>query len=242
MKVQRKKCFVLMSFATQYLEVYSNVYKPVCDALEIDCWRVDEISRPGSITKDIIEGIVEADILIADLTSKNPNVFYELGIAHSVGNKTIMTAQDIADVPFDIANYRVILYKQTITGAEELSQRLTSAISELLTALDRTNNPAQEVFSGRTKLGQRRREPLVKYVDINNIPHGMRNWLQEHGVYYADDVNNIDLEELINTPGVGKTSLGKFFAQVLEHDLFDDVAKLQGAIMKYGIRLRGPYY
>ena len=88
-----KNCFVIMPFAQNYLEVYEEVYKPVCKENGIDCWRVDEISRPGSITKDIIEGIIEADIIIADLTSKNPNVFYELGIAHSVGNKTIMTAQ-----------------------------------------------------------------------------------------------------------------------------------------------------
>ena len=58
-----------MPFSEHYREVYQEVYKPVCDKNGLDCWRVDEISRPGSITRDIIEGILDADIVIADLTS-----------------------------------------------------------------------------------------------------------------------------------------------------------------------------
>ena len=85
--LHRKNCFVLMPFEPKYREVYDEVYKPVCSANDLDCWRVDEISRPGSITRDIVEGIIDAEVVIADLTSQNPNVFYELGIAHSVGNK-----------------------------------------------------------------------------------------------------------------------------------------------------------
>jgi hypothetical protein len=137
----RKKCFVLMPFTAALREVYDNVYRVVCSELNIDCWRVDEISRPGSITRDIIEGILDADIVIADLTGRNSNVFYELGIAHVVGNKTIMTAQSVTDVPFDIGNYRVILYEQSIGGAKPLAEKLRAAIGELLQALDRTNNP-----------------------------------------------------------------------------------------------------
>lgn len=66
-----KTCFVLMPFAEEYREVY----KPVCKAAGIRSWRVDEVARPGSITRDIVEGIIDADIIIADLTSQNPNVF-----------------------------------------------------------------------------------------------------------------------------------------------------------------------
>ncbi len=137
----KKNCFVIMPFADEYKEVYEEVYKPVCEANEIECWRVDEISRPGSITRDIIEGIIDADIIIADLTSKNPNVFYELGIAHSVGNKTIMTAQSTDDIPFDIGNYRVIVYEQSISGSKKFYAQLQNAIQDLLKALDQTNNP-----------------------------------------------------------------------------------------------------
>jgi len=234
----RKKCFVLMPLADQYNEVYTEVYKPVSSQNSLDCWRVDEISRPGSITRDIVEGILDADLVIADLTSKNPNVFYELGIAHSVGNKTIMTAQSIADVPFDIANYRILIYEQSITGSRKLKIELDKAIKELLAALDRTNNPFQEVISLRSPLGQRRRAPLMKYVDIADLPKQMRDWLNEKKIVYAEDVAKIDLEELVNTPGLGKISIGKFLAQVLEHDLHPDVEAIHHIVAKNAISLK----
>jgi hypothetical protein len=145
-----------MPFAAKYQEVYNQVYRPVCEANNVECWRVDEIARPGSITKDIVEGIIEADIVLADLTSKNANVFYELGIAHCVGNKTIMTSQSNEDVPFDIASYRVIFYEQSINGSKELTGKLDAAIKELLKSLDQTNNPVQEVLSSRLAIGVKR--------------------------------------------------------------------------------------
>ncbi|WNV03665.1 hypothetical protein RP726_14595 [Candidatus Methylospira mobilis] len=233
-----KKCFVLMPFDEKYREVYAEVYKPACADNGLECWRVDEIARPGSITRDIVEGILDADILIADLTSRNPNVFYELGIAHTVGNKTIMTAQRISDVPFDIANFRVLFYEQSISGSRKLFTELDKAIKELLVALDRTNNPFQEVVSLRSPLGHRRRTPLVKYVDINSLPKHMREWLTANSIMYAEDVAKIDLESMANTPGLGKTSLGKFLAQVLEHDLYPDGEKLQQVIVKHGLRVK----
>jgi len=243
---ERKKCLVLMPFDEQYKEVYTDIYKPVFLEHEIDCWRVDEISRPGSITRDIVEGILDADIILADLTSKNPNVFYELGMAHSVGNKTIMTAQSMSDVPFDIANYRVILYKQTIYGSKKLKEDLSSSILDLIVALERTNNPFQEVLSTRSHLGNRKKVPLIKYVDISELPKKIRDWLTERNITYAEDVNKIDLVEIVITPGIGKISLGKFLAQVVENDLYSDAAKLQTVVVENGIKLkpdaRGNWY
>ena len=227
-----------MPFADEYREVYEDVYQKVCTELGINCWRVDEISRPGSITRDIVEGILDADLLVADLTGRNANVFYELGIAHAAGNKTIMTAQSEADVPFDIANYRVLMYEQSISGAKKLKKKLNAAITELLAALDQTNNPLQEAISHRSSLlGGRKRAPLVKYVNIPDLPWQMREWLQKNNIVYADDVNAINLEELVNTDGIGKTALGKFLASVVENDLYDDAPELQRIIVEYGIRL-----
>lgn len=238
MSEKRKKCFVLMPFTGNYKEIYTEVYKPVCASAEIDCWRVDELSRPGSITRDIVEGILDADILIADLTSRNPNVFYELGIAHSVGNKTIMTAQSMADVPFDIASYRVLIYEQSITGSKKLAAELQKAIHELLDALDRTNNPLQEVLSHRSALGIRRKTPLIKFVNLSDLPARLRQWLSSEGIVYAEDVATIDVRQMAEVPGLGKVALGKFFAAILEHDLYPNGEALQEVIVQYGIKTR----
>lgn len=157
----KRRCFVLMPFSAKYQEVYKQVYHPVCEANGVECWRVDEIARPGLITKDIVEGIIEADIVLADLTSKNANVFYELGIAHCVGNKTIMTSQSKDDVPFDIASNRVIFYEQSISGSKDLTKKLDAAIKELLKSLDQTNNPVQEVLSSRLAIGVKRLQERI---------------------------------------------------------------------------------
>ena len=237
-----KKCFVLMPFAEQYLEIYQEVYKPVCAKNSIECWRVDEISRPGSITRDIVEGILDADIVIADLTSRNPNVFYELGIAHSIGNKTIMTSQSLQDVPFDIANYRVLIYDQSIKGSKKLADDLERAIRDLLAALDRTNNPLQDALSQRTPIGTRKKTPLAKYIDLADMPSPLRRWLQSQNIIYAEDVASIDLRKVPEVQGLGKVSLGKFFAALLEHDLHPDSRTLQDVIVQYGIRTKPSRY
>lgn len=242
MTEQKKKCFVLMSFAEQYKEIYQEVYKPVCSKNGINCWRVDEISRPGSITRDIVEGILDADIVIADLTSKNPNVFYELGIAHSIGNKTIMTSQSLQDVPFDIANYRVLLYEQSIKGSKKLATDLEKAIGDLLAALDRTNNPLQDALSHRTPIGIRKKTPLAKYIDLADLTPQMRQWLRDKNVIYAEDIANIDIRQMPGAPGLGKISLGKFFGALLEHDLYPDGKALQDVILQYGIRTKPGRY
>lgn len=199
----RKRCFVLMPFAPKFREVYSEVYKPVCAANNLDCWRVDEVSRPGSITRDIVEGIIDAEVVVADLTSQNANVFYELGIAHSVGNKTIMTAQSLDDVPFDIRSYRVLRYEQTIAGSRQLSLDLDRAIKELVTDFERTSNPFQEAVASRSSIGSRKRTPPAKYVDVAALPKPMRDWLASNNIVYAEDVAAMDLAKLAETPGLG---------------------------------------
>lgn len=234
---EKKVCFVLMPFADKYLEVYEQVYKPVCESNGIKCWRVDEISLPGSITRDIVQGIIDADIIIADLTSKNSNVFYELGIAHSVGNKTIMTCQSTADVPFDIANYRVILYDQTITGSKALAKKLSAAIKELLLALDRTNNPVQSVLVNRTAMHFKRKIPLFKVVDYGLLTPALKELLTKNHISYIDELKQLDLEKLINTSGFGKSSISQLVHLIVEYDLYDDAEDFQQFIQKHGIKV-----
>ena len=234
-------CFDLMPFDPKYREVYAEVYKPVCAENDLDCWRVDEVARPGSITRDIVEGIIDAEVVIADLTGQNPNVFYELGIAHSVGNKTIMTAQAIADVPFDIRSYRVLIYQQNIMGSRKLADDLDKAIKELLAALDRTSNPVQEAVSSRSSMGLKRKTPLVKYVDVTGLPKQMRDWLSTHKIVYAEDVAGVDLHALAETPGIGQDSLGRFMRQIIEHDLYPDAQVLNDVMLKYRISSKPGY-
>lgn len=227
-----------MPFKPELKEIYTEVYVPVCEKNGFKCWRVDEISKPGSITKDIVDGILDADVVIADLTGKNANVFYELGIAHCAGNKTIMTAQSSADVPFDIANYRVIFYEQTISGCKDLAKKLDAAIKELLAALDRTNNPFQEAVASRGGIRVHRKTPLTKFVNLARVNAPLRSHFQEKGIFYVEDLPKIDLTDL---PGVGRDSRAELAAMLVHADNYDDVEGLQKFIAKQALDIDYPW-
>lgn len=82
---------------------------------------------------DIWKSICEARFLIADLTGRNANVFYELGIAHTVGKEAILIRQqEEARIPADIGHIRHIRYEDTAKGARELEKALSRHIQEIL--------------------------------------------------------------------------------------------------------------
>jgi hypothetical protein len=139
-----------MPFADRFTEVYEQVYRPCCEAAGVRCWRVDEVAGPGSITTDIINGILESEFLIADLTTQNPNVFYELGIAHALAKDVILTCQTIEDVPFDVRSSRVLVYSQTIRGAAVLKDGLLRAIKAVDSDSQRATNPVQDALRLRS--------------------------------------------------------------------------------------------
>lgn len=229
-----------MPFQPQYEEVYREVYRPVSEGNGLSCWRVDEIYRPGSITRDIVEGILDAHVIIADLTSKNANVFYELGIAHAAGNKTIMTAQSSEDVPFDIRNYRVLFYEQSESGFAELRALLSESIRQLLEALGRTSNPFQEVIATRTAAPIEVRTPLVRYFNLVNLPEAITSYLRQKDILSAEDLTKLNLEELPKLPGVRQSHLEYFVSVLLLHRLYSDASTLQDFILRHRLRTGEP--
>lgn len=222
-----------MPFASEYREVYDQVYKPVCNDNGFRCWRVDEVDAPGSITKDIINGIMDADLVIADLTSKNPNVFYELGIAHCSGNKTIMTAQSTKDIPFDIGNYRVIVYGQSIAGGKKLYARIDVAIKELIKSLEQTNNPVQEVLSQRNVATLSRKKLLLEVVRVDWLKKAFREIIAKENIVYIDDLKRLDIEDLRERYGIGPAIMKEITGVMLELNVVHDVARLNEMALKY---------
>jgi hypothetical protein len=84
--------------------------------------RADDIFAPGNyITENIWKLVNRSALLIADVTNKNPNVFYELGIARTVGRDVILISQKKEDVPFDIQNLQYYLYTYDENGKQKLS-------------------------------------------------------------------------------------------------------------------------
>jgi len=134
LKIDEKLCFVLMPFDNKFDSIYENIIKKIVenDEFELNCIRADEIFGTGTIIKDIWDYIKKARILVAELTGKNPNVFYELGLAHAMSKDVILITQNIDDVPFDLQHYRCLVYEDSISGAQTLEEKLKNTLKEQL--------------------------------------------------------------------------------------------------------------
>jgi hypothetical protein len=110
---QGTSCFVMQPFSGTLGGYYESVFKPAIEQAGLTPVRADaEIFGTGKIMDQIWRGIRAATVLVAELTSKNANVFYELGLAHALEKPVILVSSNQEDVPFDLRHIRVILYDQ----------------------------------------------------------------------------------------------------------------------------------
>ncbi len=130
--IDDKLCFVLMPFNENFDAIYKDVIKKTANEVHLNCKRANEIFGTRPIMDDIIEYIKKARFLIADLTDRNANVFYELGLAHALYKKVILITQKIEDAPFDLKHYRCVVYKNSIVGASDLGEGLKATIEQTL--------------------------------------------------------------------------------------------------------------
>ena len=110
----RKYLFVLMPFAKEFDNVYSSIRVGFKKHLEWTCNRSDDLFKTANILDNLLDRIYRADLIIADLTNLNPNVFYELGIAKTLNKKIILLSQTIENIPFDLKQDTIIKYDNTI--------------------------------------------------------------------------------------------------------------------------------
>jgi hypothetical protein len=133
-------CFYLGPFRAPFDEVYRDHVVPTLGNEGITVERADEIFSTDVLIEDIWAGIVAATFVVADLTTKNANVLYEVGMAHTVGKPVIIITQDIDDVPFDLRHRRCIEYQHTPRGCEELEQQLVGTARFLLNRSDASSS------------------------------------------------------------------------------------------------------
>ncbi len=104
-------CFVVMPFALPLGNHYSMIYEPAIKKVGLKPVRADDdIFATGKIMDQVWAGINAAKVLVAELTTRNPNVFYELGLAHALRKPVVLVSSNEEDVPFDVRHIRVIYY------------------------------------------------------------------------------------------------------------------------------------
>lgn len=113
---ERPRAFVVMQFSSPFNELYSDVIEPTCDELGLAAHRADQTYGPGFILADIERHIIDARVIVAEITPANPNVYYEVGYAHAMRKPTILIAQEKTALPFDVSPFRVLMYENSIAG------------------------------------------------------------------------------------------------------------------------------
>jgi len=127
-QVDKDLVFVIMPFAKEFDSLYENIREAV-KGIGLRCIRVDEEIFIGGIMDRVKDNIIKAGIIIAELTEKNLNVYYELGLSHGYNKNVIMLTQDISKLPFDLRHLRMVFYnKEDIAG---LKERLTNEIKSI---------------------------------------------------------------------------------------------------------------
>lgn len=182
----KESCFVIMPFGGVFDIYYETIYKIAIENSGLTAKRADDLFRPSNIMQDIWNYTNSAKLLIADLSNKNPNVFYELGLAHALSKPAILVTQSMDDVPFDLRGLRIIEYDKNLPNwGTVLTSNIEIAIQETIASpeesiptafldISRTNKTnltiqEKEVHAIKEDLEQLKREVRSKSVESNYL-------------------------------------------------------------------------
>lgn len=127
--IEKDLVFLLTPFHQDFKESNEEI-KNICNSIGLKCIKGDEEYIKGNILKYIVEKMMSSRIVIANINGRNPNVFYELGIAHAIGKPTILISkmEDLENVPFDLQSNQLVLYRDY----KELNDKLIKLLSKIL--------------------------------------------------------------------------------------------------------------
>jgi hypothetical protein len=126
--IQKDLCFILMPFDPSFVRLYEEHIKPTLVKMGFRVIIAKDFFTSTPIINDIWRSINEASLIVADITGKNSNVFYELGIAHTVGKKSIILNQGKEPAPFDMSHMRYFTYTDNRTDWKELEVNLEKTV------------------------------------------------------------------------------------------------------------------
>ncbi len=206
---KEKKCFVIGPIGEERSPeradadwLLQGIVKPALenDPFNYRVQRADEIAEPGSITDQIIGAVIEADIVVADLTGANANAFYELAIRHMEQRAVIHIAKKNQALPFDIRDYRAVFYSRDLPrDIEEAKAALSEQVKAVedpayepsnpitkargVLELARTGDPKDKILADLVE-GQRRLEARLKVLEpLTVVP----DWfLSKHGTAHGN--------------------------------------------------------
>lgn len=167
--------FMVMPFSEDYLSLYNHLKEYFKDNFLFT--NAGDLDNQQNILQDIIEGIGNADVVIADLTNLNPNVFYELGLAHAMNKKVIIITQDINDLPFDLRSYRAVEYSLQFNKLPDFENELKKLLPGAIDGTIKFGNPVTDYLPDFKLLYERNIDSCENEIVTENL----ENEEQEEG-------------------------------------------------------------
>ncbi|MBO0427609.1 hypothetical protein JZO82_00390 [Vagococcus fluvialis] len=151
-KDESKRCFFITPIGSEGSEEYKkleaikkNILEPVLESFEIELIVAHDIHEIGSIGDQVFKSILDAKLIVSNMTGLNPNVMYETAVAHSFGIPTIMICENGTKLPFDLTNDRTIFFDNSIEGSGKLMEQLKLKIPKNL-GDKKADNPVYRVI------------------------------------------------------------------------------------------------
>jgi len=142
-QARKESCFIICPFGGWNDAYCDEIFNPAVESAGLEPSRADDLYRPSAIVHDIWEFVKKSRVMLAELTGKNPNVLYELGLAHAIGKPVIMVTQEMDDVPFDLRSLRVITYDvENPDWSTILRDSIKQALQEVLSSPELAVPPA----------------------------------------------------------------------------------------------------
>ena len=200
----KPSAFLIMPFDEEFDAVHTGFIKPVLEGAGFSVDRADDIESQQNILRDVLEKIDHSNLIVADLTGANPNVFYELGLAHALKKPVILITQSIADVPFDLKSYRLLEYSTHFGRIGKAKELLTSYAEGFARGTIKFGSPVTDFYQDGTPPNH----------DINTVRSKTANeddrGLLDHQIALNDGYNRIasltvratsDLQDLTKSLG-----------------------------------------
>lgn len=199
-----KTCFVIMPIADtvgyehgHFMRVYRHLIKPACERAGFTPIRADDVSSSNMIVVDILKKIVESDIAICDLSSRNPNVLYELGLRQAFNKKTIIIKDKETSSPFDVSGFRYTEYDQVlrIDNVQNEIISISKALKDTFETKDDINSIVQLLKIKPAEVGE------ITNLNVNetymlNVLNGLNNKLDTLAKEKTTDIEDIPIFEL----------------------------------------------
>jgi len=173
-----KKCFVIMPFGDKkdidgtpidFDEIYHTFIKDAVTGLGVNCIRCDEIAETGWIHSKMFHEIFDSDVAVVDITSLNPNVFYELGVRHALNKHvTVLIRKSGTPTPFNVSGFQILDYKlddpeNLKSGTEKIREFITNGLAK-----QAVDSPVYEVLDN-LKVERRPKKLAKKVIQLYQI-------------------------------------------------------------------------